>query len=141
MTLRFFFKFFRARSINDNLPKTMRQRKAGGRGSRLFEGRDSKIVLDEKKPIGWILYRVTGETLELHLVVLLEQERHKGYGKAILDGLLELYPSVRKMKLDVQQRNTNARRFYQKFGFKTVSEERQPVGDGAEMYHNMEYTR
>lgn len=108
---------------------------------RLFEGGDSKIILDEKKPIGWMMYQVTGETLKLHLVVLLEQERHKGYGKAILNGLLELYPSVRKMKLDVQQRNTNARRFYQKFGFKIVSEERQPVGDGSEMYYNMEYTR
>ena len=46
--------------------------------------------------------------------------------------------SVRRVKLDVQQRDRRTVDFYLRYGFQIVLEEEQPVGSGAQMYDNME---
>ncbi|WOO35045.1 GNAT family N-acetyltransferase [Anaerocolumna sp. AGMB13020] len=99
---------------------------------------ESNIIIDGAKPIGWIMYKLIDNVCDLYIVVLLDKERHKGYGKEIFSDLFEAYPCIKKIKLDVQQRNINACKFYQKLGFRIVSEERQPVRDSSEMYCNME---
>ena len=50
-------------------------------------------------------------------------------------------PQIKTVKLDVQQRNKAAMCFYENLGFKIVSEEYQPVGDGRDAYYNLQLDR
>ena len=101
----------------------------------------SVIVSDGERDVGWLMYRLEGAECFLDIIVMLPDERYKGYGKAVIRDLLAQNPQLRAIRLDVQQRNHPAVAFYQKLGFRTVSEEYQSVGDGQEPYYNMLFDR
>lgn len=62
-----------------------------------------------------------------------------GLGYQAFDQVIRfLTLSVRRVKLDVQQRDRRTVDFYLRYGFQIVLEEEQPVGNGAQMYDNME---
>jgi len=54
-----------------------------------------------------------------------------------MEGIIK--KQVNCIKLDVQQRNTRALKFYQRYGFYIVGEEEQPLDDGFQPYYNLKY--
>ena len=102
-----------------------------------FETKQSYIISKDGTDIGWIMYTICDDTCNLNIVVLLPEERNKGYGKEILEDLFVHNPQVGKICLDVQQRNERAVKFYKKLGFKITGEENQPVNGIEVPYFNM----
>ena len=106
-----------------------------------FKEAQSLIISDGAKDIGWLMYRNEESVCFIDIIVLLPDERHKGYGREVLLDILDQNPQIHVLKLDVQQRNHSAIDFYKKLGFRIVSEEYQPVGDTQELYYNMQFDR
>ena len=102
-----------------------------------FETKRSYIISKDDTDIGWIMYTICDDICKLGIVVLLPEERNIGYGKEIFKDLFAINPQVRKICLDVQQRNEYAISFYKKLGFQIVSEENQPVNGKDVPYFNM----
>ena len=107
----------------------------------LFSDVPSFIVSDGNKDVGWIMYNIEDQVCFIDIIVLLPPERRKGYGKTIMQDILNCNPEICIFKLDVQQRNLPAIAFYKGLGFQIVSEEYQPVGEGKELYYNMQFNR
>lgn len=107
----------------------------------LFRNAQSLIVSEGDRDLGWLMYRTDGPVCFIDILVLLPGERYKGCGKAVMKDLLDQNPQIRVVRLDVQQRNHAAITFYQKLGFRIISEEYQPVGDAREPYYNMQLDR
>ena len=103
----------------------------------LFETRHSYIISKDGTDIGWIMYNLCDDICNLDIVVLIPKERGKGYGKEVFADLLAQNPNLKAFKLDVQQRNIPAIKFYQKLGFKVTSEEMQFVNGERVPYFNM----
>ncbi len=103
----------------------------------LFETQHSYVISKSGRDIGWIMYTICGDICDLDIVVLLPQERNKGYGKEIFADLIAQNSQVKTIKLDVQQRNKSAFEFYKKLGFKVIGEEDQPVNGESVPYFNM----
>lgn len=102
-----------------------------------FETRHSYIISKDGTDIGWIMYNLCDDICNLDIVVLIPKERGKGYGKEVFADLLAQNPNLKAFKLDVQQRNIPAIKFYQKLGFKVTSEEMQFVNGERVPYFNM----
>lgn len=107
-----------------------------------WSNKENRIICDDDgQPQGWVMYQLDGDTCHLDLIVVRYSLVGSGVGYLAFDRIVRSLPSfVRRVKLDVQQRNRHAVDFYLRYGFQIVSEERQPVGSGAQMYYNMELT-
>lgn len=104
----------------------------------LFKTSHSYIITKAGTDIGWIKYNLCGNICILDIIVLMPEERGKGYGKEVVTDLFAQNPKLKVIKLDVQQRNSSAIKFYQNLGFKIVSEETQFVNGKSVLYFNME---
>ena len=107
----------------------------------LYEGKRSLIIGDGTGEIGWLMYELQGETCFVDIIVLLPEDRYHGRGTEILADLLAENPQIKRIKLDVQQRNRSAVQFYKNQGFRITSEEYQPVNDKPVLYYKMELVR
>lgn len=107
----------------------------------MFDDAQSLIVSDGEKDVGWLMYRSEEETCFLHIIVLLPEERHRGYGREIIADVIAQNPQIKTLKLDVQQRNRPAVDFYRKLGFRVTAEEYQSVDGTPALYYNMEWKR
>ena len=107
-----------------------------------WSNKENRIICeDDGQPLGWVLYQLDGDTCHLDLIVVRYSLVGSGVGYRAFDRIVRsLSPAVRRVKLDVQQRNRHAVDFYLRYGFQIISEERQPVGSGTQMYYNMELT-
>jgi RimJ/RimL family protein N-acetyltransferase len=103
----------------------------------IFDAEHSYIISNDNTDIGWIMYTICDNICKLDIVVLLSEERNKGYGKQIMKDLFVLNPQLRKIMLDVQQRNEQAISFYKKIGFQITGEENQLVNGINVPYYNM----
>lgn len=104
----------------------------------IFDAEHSYIISkDNTEDIGWIMYTICDNICKLDIIVLLSEERNKGYGKQIFKDLFILNPQLKKIMLDVQQRNEQAIAFYKKIGFQITGEENQPVNGISVPYYNM----
>ena len=103
----------------------------------LFEAEHSYIISKDGADIGWIMYDKCDNICNLDIVVLLPKERNKGYGKEIFTDLIAQNPQIRRIKLDVQQRNKQAIGFYKRLGFYIIGEEKQSVNGESVPYFNM----
>ncbi|MBQ7980178.1 MAG: GNAT family N-acetyltransferase [Oscillospiraceae bacterium] len=104
---------------------------------KFYDTEYSYIILKDDTDIGWIMYTICDNICKLDIVVLLSEERNKGYGKEIFKDLFALNPQVRTIMLDVQQRNEQAVNFYKKIGFQITGEETQLVNEKNVPYFNM----
>lgn len=95
------------------------------------------IETDDGTPVGWVMYGTEGNVCELDIIVLLDAERGKGYGRQALHDLVLDGGRFDTLLLDVQKRNTKAVALYRRMGFKVVGEELQPVADGEQEYYKM----
>ncbi|MCX5775865.1 MAG: nucleotidyl transferase AbiEii/AbiGii toxin family protein [Firmicutes bacterium] len=105
-----------------------------------FLDKESYIIKNSNGvSIGWLMYHLDNGLCYLDIIVLLDHERNKGYGSAVMSYLFNQLPKkIVSIKLDVQKRNIAAVGFYQKLGFKIIGEEAQPVGDSKQVYYKLE---
>lgn len=77
----------------------------------------------EKKPLGFVCFRVYQDEAELTNFAVKPQEQNKHFGTKLLDFALKnlLNNGVRKITLEVSAQNLKAKKIYTDFGFKKVS--------------------
>lgn len=100
------------------------------------------IISDSKTgdKIGWIMYEIHENECDLDLIVLQYELIGKAYGYHTIKKMESIVKNqVNCIKLDVQQRNSRAVKFYQRYGFRIVGEEEQPCGYSSQPYYNMKY--
>ncbi len=121
---------------NDTTEENWRER------FRYFAEYENKIIFENNEPVGWFMYKNDGAVCDIVLIVVKYDKIGSGVGyKAFHSVISSLAPSVTSVRLDVQKRNHHAVAFYKRYGFQVVGEEYQPVGDGEELYYNMELRR
>ncbi len=108
----------------------------------LLSRKKNYIIFDIEtgNKVGWIMYKIHENECYLDLIVLKYELTGKAYGYHTIkkiEGIIK--NQVNCIKLDVQQRNTRAFKFYQRYGFYIVGEEEQPFGDSSQPYYNMKY--
>lgn len=87
------------------------------------------IIEGNETPVGWISFSDTENTQrELCILVVTKDNLHRGYGAKGLLWLIEKSKAdgIKELLLNVNQSNTRAIRFYQKFGFEIYAEEIVP---------------
>ncbi len=67
--------------------------------------------------------RITDDRIELARLYVSPERHRSGIGGTLLLAALVYWPGVAVAELDVEARNEQAIRFYQKFGFATVGEQ------------------
>lgn len=105
-----------------------------------FKDRENYIVEDmnSNEKIGWIMYEVNASKCFLHLIVLKYDLLRKSYGSQIIKKMEQaIMHQADCIELDVQQNNIRAVNFYKRDGFDIIGEEKQPVGNGEELYYKM----
>lgn len=77
----------------------------------------------EKKPFGFICFRVYQDEAELTNFAILPSEQNKHFGTKLLSFALTnlLVRGVKKITLEVSAQNAKAKKIYADFGFKKVS--------------------
>lgn len=75
-----------------------------------------------KEVIGYIIFWIIQETLELHDIAVIEKYKKKGIGSQLMDFMLETGRGrqVEEMFLEVRYSNTAAIAFYEKYNFKKI---------------------
>lgn len=87
--------------------------------------------------IGYIIFWIIQETLELHDIAVIEKYKKKGAGSQLMDFMLETARArqVEEMFLEVRQSNTVAIALYEKYNFKKINVRKnyytEPVEDAA----------
>lgn len=87
--------------------------------------------------IGYIIFWIIRETLELHDIAVREKYKKKGIGSQLMDFMLETARArqVEEMFLEVRQSNTAAITLYEKYNFKKIDVRKNyytgPVEDAA----------
>ena len=82
------------------------------------------LLLEDGAPAGYLYLtscyscEVGGECVFIEELFLTENCRGKGYGKQVMDWIMEQYPKVRRLRLEVTQVNQRAVHLYEKCGFK-----------------------
>ncbi|MEM9017352.1 MAG: GNAT family N-acetyltransferase [Verrucomicrobiota bacterium] len=71
-------------------------------------------------------------TAPLHKLYLLPETQGKGIGKRTMEAIVDEVSSIggRAVELRVNRNNRNAILFYERFGFRTVSDDVLPIGGG-----------
>ena len=90
-----------------------------------------------KEIIGYIIFWIIRETLELHDIAVIEKYKKKGAGSQMMEFMLETAGArqVEEMFLEVRQSNTAAIAFYEKYHFKKIDMRKdyytEPVEDAS----------
>ena len=86
------------------------------------ELRRAYLIYDRKRPVG-VFELADGDALTLCGVAVAEEERGKGYGKAIVRAALNFAAEAgKRIELDVDSENPPALVLYRKFGFQPTFE-------------------
>lgn len=87
-----------------------------------------------KRIIGEFCLLFTGDVVSLWSFHIMESERGKGYGKIVLQTLIDalIYQQRTKLVLYVKSENTGAIRLYESFNFKNV-----PQADSTSLYYEL----
>lgn len=91
--------------------------------------------LPTDEPIGYVVFRVVIDEMEILDIAVLRPWRRRGVGRALLDAALQRGTSrgARRAYLEVRESNTAAQGLYERFGFQIHSRRaayyRDPVED------------
>ena len=90
--------------------------------SRLTKPRSDFIVVDDGAEIGGMAYvsQVDGETSMLHQLYVRPGQQGQGLGEKLLIEAEACFPDVRKIRLEVEEANNRAVKFYERNGFRMV---------------------
>ena len=104
-------------------PQTPSEQKTIQFGKELEEGRTRIAVIEnDDKVTGLCKINTDGNRGVLEYLVVLEQERGKGYGAAFMDWALNIFRELGIHEIDVKAVYGNeAIRFYKKYGFRERS--------------------
>ena len=84
-----------------------------------------KIItyVEKDKIIGFLLYSLIYDRIEIEQFEVITKERRKGIGDKLLKYLIEKYQDtdIKNMTLEVKEDNIIAINLYKKYGFKKVS--------------------
>ena len=81
-----------------------------------------KIILVDNNIIGGAFVLAIGKKAELGSIFIEPNFQHKGYGKQAMLMIEELYPKVKKWKLDVLEDKYELHKFYEALGYIKVGE-------------------
>ena len=89
---------------------------------RLTKPRSEFIVVDDGAEIGGMAYvsQVDSETSMLHQLYVRPNQQGNGLGEKLLVEAEGCFPDVRKIRLEVEEANVRAVKFYERNGFKQV---------------------
>ena len=88
-----------------------------------YAGIDDRIILLKNQPIGRLILVRTEEAIRLADVALLPAYRRSGTGTSLIKELMmEADETKRPIRLQVERPNWQARRLYDRLGFKTTGE-------------------
>ncbi len=92
-----------------------------------------KIEEDDSKIVGYLILDLLYERMELIQIEVLKEKQNQGYGKKMLDYMLELAreSKVQNITLEVRMDNEKAIHLYKKYGF-------QEVGIRKNYYHDQD---
>ncbi len=104
-------------------PQTPSEQKIRQFESELEEGRSRIAVIEsEKKVIGFCKINTDADTGVLEYLVVLDRERGKGYGAALMEWALNTFRALGIKEIDVKVVCGNdAVRLYEKYGFRARS--------------------
>ena len=79
--------------------------------------------MEKDKIIGFLLYSLIYDRIEIEQFEVITKERRKGIGDKLLKYLIEKYQdiSIKNITLEVKEDNIAAINLYKKYGFKKVS--------------------
>jgi N-acetylglutamate synthase-like GNAT family acetyltransferase len=90
------------------------------------------LLLEDNKPVAFAAYSPREEDPEiykLHKLYCLPVTQGKGYGKVLINEVIDKTKQAGKQTLDLNvNRHNNAKSFYEKMGFKIAYQEDIPIG-------------
>lgn len=100
--------------------------------SEIEEGISWEMLMDDKKPIGYLVCKIESEKLYISKIYLKEETRGKGLGKFLLNHAVELAKQNGKKSiyLNVNKYNTDSIEFYERMGFVKIDEGVFDIGNG-----------
>ncbi|MEM0900361.1 MAG: GNAT family N-acetyltransferase [Pseudomonadota bacterium] len=89
---------------------------------RLKKPRSEFIIVDDGAEIGGMAYvsQLDGETCMLHQLYVRPSQQGRGLGETLLVEAESCFPDVRRIRLEVEEANERAVKFYERKGFKRV---------------------
>lgn len=98
----------------------------------LSNGEHWKILKADNIPVGYIHFKEEDEKIFLAKIYLLQDEKYKGLGQALLNEVTKfaLDNDYKSIYLTVNKNNAKAIRFYEKNNFKNIKSETFDIGNG-----------
>ena len=91
------------------------------------------LLIEDEEAVAFAAYSAREEDpdiYKLHKLYCLPQTQGKGYGKILIDAVVERVRAAGKSTLDLNvNRYNKARTFYEKMGFAVIYEEDIPIGE------------
>lgn len=88
-----------------------------------------KVILDDGKVIGGAFVMGIGKKGEIGAIFIDPDHQKKGYGRQVMLAIEELYPKVKRWKLDTPSGNYHLHRFYESLGYVKTGEIKDPNSD------------
>lgn len=89
------------------------------------------LILEEKSEIiGFIIYTIVEDEMEIIDLVIDNNYRHQGLGTLLLNEILKNESNCKKITLEVRENNEKAIKFYEKNGFNVVNKRLKYYFDG-----------
>jgi len=98
----------------------------------LLNGEHWKILKADNLPVGYIHYKEEDDKVFLSKIYLIQDEKYKGLGQALLNEVIQFALDQKKnsIYLTVNKNNAKAIRFYDKNNFKNMKSETFDIGNG-----------
>lgn len=100
---------------------------------RVASARSLLAVLDGK-PVGYIIYWVVSDEIDIHNLAVHPDFRRQGIGKALLEGVMDQArrQDLARVTLEVRKSNDAAQKLYQSMGFAAIGLRRGYYSDDGE---------
>jgi GNAT superfamily N-acetyltransferase len=95
------------------------------------KGQQFIIAYDEEKPVAFASYSIkenNPSVYKLHKIYILPNQQGKGIGKQLISYIIKDIAPANALQLNVNRKN-KALQFYQKLGFKIITEEDIDIGN------------
>lgn len=90
------------------------------------------IVEENKKPVAFADYSLLNDNIyKLHKIYVLQNQQGKGIGQILIKHIIKIIKEQNATALLLNvNRNNKAKQFYERLGFKVISEEDIDIGEG-----------